>query len=227
MREKYRLQQKQSYKAQRTKTAITRRKTNNKNVEERLEKQLDFILEVDKLKTIIRRSYIIDGSRNENDTEHSWHLALMAFVLIEHANNKELDILKIMKMVIVHDIVEIDAGDTYAYDTKGHEDKLDREIKAADRIFNILPYDQAKELRALWDEFEEKETPEAKFAATLDRIQPILLNYYSGGKAWMEHNISQSMVIERNKHTEEGSRAIWNKIKEIIEEATDKKYLKK
>lgn len=194
-------------------------------INERFRKQIEFIIEIDKLKSIIRQSYVTDCSRKENDSEHSWHLAMMAFILAEHANT-EIDVLKVIKMVLIHDIVEIDAGDTYAYDTKGHEDKSEREIQAAERLFNILPNDQAAELRYLWDEFEERKTNEAKFAAALDRIQPILLNYLSNGRAWKDNNISTEQVIERNKHTKEGSNAIWEYVKEIVDLSFEKGYLK-
>ena len=137
---------------------------------DRLEQQMNFILEVDKLKQITRQSYITGASRKETDTDHSWHLALMCALLSEYANEK-IDVLKTMVMVLIHDIVEIDAGDTYAYDAVGNESKREREVKAADRIFNLLPEDQAKYLRDLWEEFEAQETPEAKFANTLDKIQ--------------------------------------------------------
>ncbi|PKM95478.1 MAG: hypothetical protein CVU84_05270 [Firmicutes bacterium HGW-Firmicutes-1] len=191
---------------------------------ERFEKQIEFIIEVDRLKSIIRQSYLVDGSRRENDSEHSWHLALMAFILSEHSN-KEIDVLKVIKMVIIHDLVEIDAGDTYAYDEIGNEDKYSREVKAAERIFNLLPKDQALEMRALWDEFEERETNEAKFSAALDRVQPIILNYMSEGKAWIHHGISRTQVEKRNEHTKEGSQELWNYVVEIMDKAVSKEYL--
>ena len=191
----------------------------------RLEKQLQFILEVDKLKEIYRQSLLTNGNRRENDAEHSWHLALMAIILSEHAN-EEVDILQVIKMVIIHDLVEIDAGDTFAYDEKGNLDKHERELKAADRIFNILPIDQAKYIYELWDEFEKRETKEAKFAAMLDRFEPILLNYTSGGKSWVKHSVTKQMVINRNEHSKEGSEIVWQKIKKIIDDAVEKGYLR-
>ena len=192
---------------------------------ERFKKQIEFIIEVDKLKKIVRQSYIADGSRRENDSEHSWHLALMAFLLEEYAN-EPINVLKVMKMVLIHDLVEIDAGDTYAYDEKGNEDKLERELKAAERIFNLLPEDQAKEIRALWDEFEERVTIEAKYAAALDRVQPIILNYISGGIAWMKHDIHVDQVKKRNEHTKEGAMEIWDYVQEIMALGVEKGYLK-
>lgn len=186
---------------------------------DRLKKQVDFILEVDKIKNIYRQSYIADGTRKENDAEHSWHLALMAFLLSEHSNS-EIDVKKVMIMTLIHDIVEIDAGDTYCYDDEGNGSKLEREIKAAERIFNILPEDQAEILRSLWDEFETGETPEAKFAATLDRMQPLLLNDITGGKSWREHEVTKAQVMKRNSVTKDGSDALWDHCKGLIERNT-------
>ena len=174
----------------------------------RLEKQMAFIEECDKIKNISRQTYLADGSRKENDAEHSWHLALMAMLLSEYANEK-IDVLKTMSMVLVHDIVEIDAGDTYAYDLEGQKTKKDRETAAAERIFNILPEDQAVKLRALWDEFEEKKTPESKFANALDRLQPTMLNNASKGKGWTEHSAVLSKILERNKISSDGSETLW------------------
>ena len=152
-------------------------------MEERLKKQMEFLLEVDKLKFIQRQTYLSDGKRKENDAEHSWHLAMMAVLLAEHSN-EELDLVKVITMVLIHDIVEIDAGDTYAYDAAGNESKRQREVKAADRIFHILPQDQAKKLRDIWEEFEAYETPEAKFAHVCDNVQPLMLNDATEGLSW-------------------------------------------
>lgn len=174
----------------------------------RLEQQIEFIIEVDKLKSIIRQNYLADGSRKEDDADHSWHLALMCAILSEYSNEK-IDVIRTMKMVLIHDIVEIDAGDTYAYDIAGNASKRERELMAADRIFNLLPNDQAEELRLLWDEFEESKTPEAKFAATLDRLQPLFLNAESGGKSWKEHSVTLSQILKRNETTHEGSEILW------------------
>lgn len=179
------------------------------------EKQISFIMELDKIKKTTRQTYLSDGSRKENDAEHSWHLALMVFVLAEYAN-EPIDVLKTMKMVLLHDVIEIDAGDTYAYDTEGNKTKRERELKAADRIFGLLPKEQGEEFRSLWDEFEEMETPEAKFANMLDKVQPLLLNDAAGGKSWQEHGVKQSQVLERNKRTGEGSDAIWAYAKTLI-----------
>lgn len=193
---------------------------------ERLLKQMAFIREVDKEKTIFRQTWLTDGTRKENDAEHSWHLAMMAMLLSEYANEK-VDVLHVMSMVLIHDLVEIDAGDTYAYDDVGNKTKAKRELAAADRLFNILPEDQAKKLRALWDEFEEAKTPEAKFANTLDKCQPILLNDASGGKSWDEHEVYAQQIWKRNEKTAEGSETIWDFFKRIIEENIENGKIKK
>lgn len=176
---------------------------------ERLQQQMEFIQEVDKLKKIGRQSYLTDSSRKENDAEHSWHLALMAILLSEYAP-EDVDVLRVVSMVLIHDLVEIDAGDTYAYDTEGNKSKRQREEKAADRIFNILPEDQAKKIRDLWEEFEANETPEANFANALDRTQPIMLNHASQGKAWAEHGVALSQIMERNVNIPKGAPKLWD-----------------
>lgn len=182
---------------------------------DRLKKQLDFVLEMDKLKYIGRQSYVADGSRHENDSEHSWHLALMAMILSEYAN-EAVNILHVIKMVLIHDAVEIDAGDTYAYDIEANATKREREEKAADRLFHILPEDQAREMRDIWEEFEAGVTPEAKFANALDRVQPIMLNDITGGKAWKEHEVAASQVIMRNENTCLGSEGLWEYVQSLI-----------
>ena len=187
----------------------------------RLQKQMDFIVEMDKTKQIIRQTYLSDGSRKENDAEHAWHLALMTYLLREYAE-KEIDITKTMLMVLIHDLVEIDAGDTYAYDEKGNLDKEEREKKAAARIFPILPTDQAQELQKLWEEFEENQTPEAKFAHTMDNLQPLLLNDASGGKSWQEHQVELTQVLKRNEHTKEGSQVLWDYARECIDKNVER-----
>lgn len=192
---------------------------------DRLEQQMNFILEVDKLKNITRQTYISSGERKENDTEHSWHLALMCALLAEHANEK-IDVLKTMTMVLIHDIIEIDAGDTYAYDAAGNTTKREREVRAADRIFQILPSDQASYLRDLWEEFEEGVTPEAKFALALDKVQPVMLNAASGGKSWKEHQVELSQILKRNEHTPEGSQALWSYAEGLIMENVEKGNIK-
>ena len=189
---------------------------------ERLRKQLDFSLEVDKTKDIFRQTYISSGERKENDAEHAWHMALMAYLLREHAN-EEVDILKVIIMILIHDLVEIDAGDTYAYDESGKATQRERELKAADRIFSLLPEDQRLKLRALWDEFEARETAEAKFARTLDNIQPMMLNAASDGLAWREHQVQLAQILKRNEITPQGSEALWEYAKKnFIEPNIDK-----
>ncbi len=192
----------------------------------RLEQQISFILEVDKLKTIFRRSLITDKSRYENDAEHSWHLALMTMLLAEYAN-EQVDLLKVLKMVLIHDLVEIDAGDTYCYDEKAKLDKREREEKCANRIFRLLPEEQSSEMFALWEEFECKQTPEAKFATVLDRLHPVIMNYTADGLSWKKHGIYGKQVIERNSEIKDGSEILWEYVKVVVEDAMKKGYLKK
>lgn len=183
---------------------------------ERLEKQIRFIVEADKVKNIFRQTYLADGGRKENDAEHSWHLAMMAVLLQEHMKEKA-DLAKVMTMVLIHDLVEIDAGDTYAYDEKGAQTKREREVKAADRIFGLLPEDQGTYFRELWEEFETYETPEAKFAHLLDNFQPLLLNDASGGKSWKEHGVHRAQPMKRNERIPETSETVWGKMLEIFD----------
>lgn len=190
-----------------------------------LQKQIEFIKEIDKLKSITRQSIVTDGTRNENDAEHSWHLAMMAMILSKHANGPNLDLLRTVKMVLIHDIVEIDAGDTFAYDESGHKDKEEREEEAARRIFRILPVGQARECYGLWREFEDRETPEAKFAVALDRLQPLILNYETEGHSWKKHGITSSQVMERNRKIAEGSESLWAYAEQLIADSVEKGYL--
>jgi putative hydrolase of HD superfamily len=185
---------------------------------ERLEKQIRFILEVDKLKEVFRQTVCTQSRRSENDAEHSWHLCLAVIVLSEHSNSPGLDVLKVLKMCILHDLVEIDAGDTFAYDTAGRATAHEREALAADRIFSLLPQDQAKEFRSLWDEFEEVKTAEAKFAAAVDRFQPCLLNCSTEGSAWKRHGITKDRVIARNSPIADGSAALWEATSKLIDD---------
>ena len=192
---------------------------------DRLTKQFDFIREIDKEKLIGRQTYLSDASRKENDAEHAWHLAIMAILLGEYAN-EPIDVLKTVTMVLIHDIVEIDAGDTYAYDAAAHNDKAEREAKAAERIFGLLPEDQGKKLKSIWEEFEECVTPEARFAHSLDHVQPIMLNDASGGRSWLEHGICASQVLKRNANTGDGSKELWEFAKEnFIRPNVEKKNL--
>ena len=192
---------------------------------ERIEQQIRFILEVDRLKEVFRQTVCTQSRRAENDAEHSWHLCLAVIVLAEHANSPGLDVLRVLKMVIVHDLVEIDAGDTFAYDTARMAGQHEREAVAAQRIFGLLPADQAAEFRALWDEFEERRTPEARFAAAVDRLQPVLLNCSTEGAAWRRHRVTADRVLARNAHIAEGSAALWEEAKRLILRAVEERHL--
>ncbi len=195
--------------------------------QERLEKQIKFILELDKIKSIIRQTYLANAIRKENDAEHSWHLAIMAIILEEYFD-KDINLLKVIKMVLMHDVVEIDAGDTFCYDTKANQDKMIREKKAAERIYNILPENQAQEYKSLWYEFEKGQTKEAIFANVLDRLQPIMLNFETNGALWIENNISQQQVLNRNEKTLiNGPKEISNYLITLLNKAVELDYLKK
>lgn len=174
----------------------------------RLEKQFDFCREIDKEKFIKRQTYLSDGIHKENDAEHAWHMAVMAILLGEYAN-EGIDILKTVTMLLIHDLVEIDAGDTYAYDEEAKKTQGQREKAAADRIFGLLPEDQGNYMRGIWEEFEEGETPEAKFAHTMDNIQPTMLSAATGGKGWEEHGVHLGQILDRNKNTAQGSEKLW------------------
>jgi putative hydrolase of HD superfamily len=187
----------------------------------RLARQIQFIVEVDKLKDIYRQTVLIHSGRAENDAEHSWHLCLLVIVLAEHANLPNLDLLRILKMLIIHDLVEIDAGDTFAYDTQRMADQYAREAEAAERIFGLLPDDQTREFRALWEEFEAKETAEARFATAVDRFQPVLLNLLTQGSAWRRHGVTHDRVVARNRHIAEGSSALWEFAEAMLREAVE------
>lgn len=192
---------------------------------DRLKQQMEFILEVDKLKNITRQTYLSEGTKQENDAEHSWHLALMALLLGEYSNEK-IDTLRVMSMVLIHDIIEIDAGDTYAYDDAGNATKREREEKAAARIFGLLPEDQEKMMWELWEEFESSDTPESKFANALDRMQPLMLNDATGGRAWMEHDVAKHQILNRNKKVHEGSEEIWSWMEDIIDKNVKMGHIK-
>lgn len=175
----------------------------------RIDRQFDFIREIDKEKFITRQTFLSDAQRRENDAEHAWHMAIMTLLLSEYAN-EEIDVLRVISMLLIHDLVEIDAGDTYAYDEEAKKTQRQRELKAADRIYGILPEDQGQKLRALWDEFEEAKTPESKFAHVMDNIQPAMLNDYTKGKDWIAKGVRLSQVLERNAHTADGSKKLWD-----------------
>lgn len=177
-------------------------------MKDRLERQIQFCREIDREKQILRQTLLCDGSRQEDDAQHAWHMAIMTLLLSEYAN-ETIDVLKTISMLLIHDLVEIDAGDTFAYDEEAKKTQRQRELQAADRIFSLLPEDQGQKFRALWDEFEAGISPEARFAHTMDNIQPAMLNAASGGKQWKERGVRLSQILERNKATGEGSQTLW------------------
>ncbi len=192
---------------------------------ERLRLQLRFLIEVDRLKQIFRQCRLTDGTRYENDAEHSWHLALLAMTLAEYAN-EPVDPLRLLQMVLIHDLVEIDAGDTFVYDTAGEATKREREEKAADRIFGLLPADQQNEFRALWEEFEAQRTPTSRFAGSVDRLAAMIPNFLNGGGSWAEHRISKERVLKRNEIIASGSETLWEFASALVEEAETKGYFR-
>ena len=191
---------------------------------ERLEKQIAFLKEIDKIKGILRRTRLLDDSRYENDAEHAWHLAVMAMTLAEYANDDKIDVSKVIKMVLIHDIVEIDAGDTFLYDSALQVEKQGKEKQAAKRIFGLLPTDQQCAFLRLWEEFEDRETPEAKFAATLDRFEPCIQNAATRGHAWQKHGISRRRAEAVNEHIAEGSEEIWSYVQKLFTDADRQGY---
>lgn len=193
---------------------------------ERLQRQIEFLVEIDKLKTIQRRTWLLDQSRYENDAEHSWHLAMMILCLSEHSDFENLDTTRCLKMVLVHDLVEIDAGDTYAFDEAAHDDKEAREKAAADRLFAILPPDQEVEFRQLWEEFEARETPESRFSNSVDRMQPLLHNCLTGGREWKKNGVTLPQVLKRCRPIEEGSEKLWQVMEQYLERAVADGLLK-
>jgi putative hydrolase of HD superfamily len=196
-----------------------------KSISGRLERQIQFLIEIDKTKQIFRKTKLFDKSRFENAAEHAWRLALMALVLGEYVNEK-IDLAKIIKMILIHDIVEIDAGDTIVYDTKSRTEAQEKESLAAERIFGILPEDQKNTFITLWKEFEERRSPEAKFAAAIDRFEPILQNRLTDYYAWKAHGISYAQLQDGNRHIQDGSEVIWAVVQEIFSEAKDKSEIK-
>jgi putative hydrolase of HD superfamily len=195
-------------------------------MDERLKKQLDFALEVDKEKNIFRQTHLSGHGRNENDAEHAWHMALMAYLLKEYSN-ESVDIAKVMLMCLIHDVVEIDAGDTYAYDADGLKTQKEREDRAKERIFSLLPEDQKADLIALFDEFEAYETPESKYAHAMDNLQPLILNNSNGGSDWKEHGVTSSQVYGRQSKTKLGSEKLYQEVVDkIIKEQIKKGNIK-
>lgn len=191
---------------------------------DRLQRQLAFIVEIDKAKSILRNSLVIEEGRRENDAEHAWHLAAMARLLAEYAR-QEIDVDRVIEMLLVHDLVEIDAGDTFIYDTAAREQQAEKERAAADRIFGLLPPDQAERLRAAWEEFEARQTPESKFAFALDRLQPLLLNFHTQGHAWLKHGVRREQVTAVNTTIADGAPELWEYARGLIEEAVRRGYL--
>ncbi|WP_425628156.1 HD domain-containing protein [Vibrio neptunius] len=192
----------------------------------RLEKQLALVMELDQLKSVLRRTRVKSAQgRLENSAEHSWHVALMAILMEEHAN-EPVNIARVVKMLLLHDIVEIDAGDTFVYDTAASKVQAEKELAAAQRLFALLPNDQGQELLELWLEFERAESADAKFGKALDRIIPMLLNYHNNGQSWLEHGVTREQALTVNQKIEYGSQALWGKAQQVIEEATQKGWLK-
>ena len=185
---------------------------------DRVARQLGFLVELDKLKCILRQTTLMDGSRRENSAEHSWHLAMLAILLGEYAG-EPVDPLRVVKMVLVHDVIEIDAGDTFCYDADANLDRAERETRAAERLFGLLPADQGGEMRALWEEFEEGATPEARFAVALDRLQPLLQNFHNQGGTWRLHGITRSRVLARMDPIRTGAPELWPAVERMIGEA--------
>ncbi len=197
----------------------------NQKQEERIQKQFAFSVEIDKEKEIGRQTYLASGSRKEDDAEHAWHMAIMAYLFREHANEK-IDILRTIMMILTHDLVEVYAGDTYAYDEEGKKSQKQRELAAADKLYSILPEDQAAEMRALWDEFEAGQTPEAKFAHAMDNLQPMILNVASDGISWTEKDVYLQQVLDRNARTHEGSEILWDyAVDKYLRPSVEKKWL--
>lgn len=196
-----------------------------KTIGERLQLQLDFILEIDKLKDIYRQNLILDGSRRENDAEHSWHIAVMAIILREYAN-EPVDLEKVLKMLLLHDLVEIDAGDTFCYDEEEARDKQVREAQAAKRLYGLLPKEQGEELRALWQEFEAQKTAEARFAVCLDRVQPFLHNYHIRGGTWQTHPVRSEQVRKRMGKVQEICPELGEYVNMLIEDAIEQGFLR-
>ena len=194
--------------------------------DDRLRQQLDFLVEIDRLKQIERQTHITGGSRRENTAEHSWHLAMYALILAEWSN-ADVDLFHVLALCLVHDIVEIDAGDTFAYDTSANADKAEREQLAAERLFGLLPEDQATYLRRLWDEYEEQQTPESKFANAVDRMQPAMLNHLAGDESpWKRHGVSVPQAMKRLSPIGDGATALWEHTQVIIQEAHERGHLK-
>ncbi len=193
----------------------------------RLEQQMRFLVEVDKMKSVYRRTILIDKTRRESDAEHSWHFALMAMLLAEYADPEKVDCARVIRMALVHDLIEIYAGDTFAYDVQGNQDKRQRETEAADKLFALLPEDQAAEIRALWEEFDAMETPDAQYAVAIDRLQPFLNNYLTQGHTWGLGGVKSAQVYERMDPIRVALPEVWPFVDKMIQESIEKGYLEK
>lgn len=194
-------------------------------MQNRLAQQIQFIIEIDKLKNILRQTLLTDESRQENSAEHSWHLAMMAIVLSDYAASEDVNLLRVIKMLLIHDLVEIDAGDTFCYDVQANQNKAEREVQAANRLFGLLPESQGAELRELWQEFEAQQTTEAQFATALDRLQPLLHNQQTRGGTWRLHGITRNQVRQRMHPVKKGAPALWQIVEQVIEDAVAAGYL--
>ncbi|MCQ4923667.1 HD domain-containing protein [Tissierella carlieri] len=195
-------------------------------IKERLLKDIEFIVELDKMKSILRQTSLINEDRREDDAQHSWHISVMAMILGEYSNEK-IDVCKVIKMLLTHDLVEIFAGDTFCYDKVGNEDKKERENLAAEKIFGMLEEDKGRELRVLWDEFEDGKTSEALFAASMDRLQPMLSNYYNNGGTWKKFNVAKEDIYKRIAPVKKSSDELWGFVENMIEDAYDKGLISK
>ena len=193
---------------------------------DRFEKQLAFLTEIDKMKTVLRQTLIADKSKRENDAEHSWHFAVMAMIFFEYAGSPETDMFRVLKMALVHDLIEIYAGDTFAYDVQANEGREEREALAADKLFALLPHDQGTEIKELWLEFEQAETPDAMYAAAIDRLQPFINNYLTDGHTWKLGNVTRSQVLSRMDNVRTGAPQLWPFVEEIISLSVKKGYIK-
>lgn len=187
---------------------------------------MEFIVELDKMKSIFRQTSIIGEDRREDDAQHSWHISVMAMILAEYTNEK-VDLCKVIKMLLTHDLIEIYAGDTFCYDKSGNEDKRERELIAAEKIFGMLDEDKGQDLRALWDEFEEMETPEALFAAAMDRLQPMLSNYNNNGGTWRKFDVAKEDIYKRIHPVKRSSDELWGFVEQMIEDAADRGLISK
>jgi putative hydrolase of HD superfamily len=194
-------------------------------MKEKLKKQLDFLIEIDKMKNILRQTLLMDKSRQENDAEHSWHFALMALTLFEYTNLQNVDINRVIKMALLHDLVEIYAGDTFAYDVKGNEGKDEREAESADRLFSMLPEEQSNEFRSLWEEFDRMETPDAMYASAIDRLEPFISNYMTDGYTWVLHKVSVENVYKRMEPIRLVLPDVWEFVETVIKDSCEKGYI--